>query len=1589
MKATEKSTKSAFRPNRPEPFFQMKEERNAFGGGEKNNAFLFGGTSDPPPFFAKAGIQAKLAIGQPNDRYEQEADAMADRIVQKRAAGANHPVQRMCADCAKEKEQGIAPKLQTKSIFESNEEPVQRKCTKCEAEAAREEQPAIQTRTSTVLQTSRSEEGAASSDLESRLSSTKGGGSPLPEETRSSMESSFGADFSGVKVHTDSGSVQMNQELGAQAFTHGSDIYFNSGKYSPGSTEGQRLLGHELTHVVQQGGSLINRSPSGPKNDPGPEDENIEMKAAENSVQKKGHEKGCCCPECSIEKGPEKISRDTQNQPVQKKQVNGSLIQLKPGSVVSHTFLGVGVSGGVDRKLRDRLNLVQSELQRQYDALPAAGKPATLKDYAGLDTIKGYQNRKGNHGTGKAVDVNYRNQPYIATRTTEGGTTTFGGEEGKASRGTRALRQPAVEVYDRAVSFTRTNSLTTDTADIGNRREGESATNVYRRFKRTSDALAQYFSLAFHNNYDEVKRRPVKNPETAAESDLLAIPTTERIDETIAIPSITAFMNNRDWQAVHPNYPLTPREQYFRILRDYEIVRKPMQRGNPAERPKDTRNPAKGFLHLPEHFVVAMMDVGKLRWGACEFSAKSNGDIHHFDLSTPHHSPALTSGLGAGPAQVLWKVDRSSSPPAVKKLGFWEYFQAHFSEVLPTGIYEMYAHPVVMAGDTYLKIYKKDGTLQFWPTNEYNLVEMPNDFGQRGGKDVLGGRIVNYSADDVETTEGDRYMSPEAAAALINTMGRFQLSSRNAQLAMGDASTSKGGSPRIEAGKSKRHQTHYKGNAFDARYLNAQGQSKVIGDGAFDTNANYDFIKTAVDEGYRYVIIGTDKVFKDLYNKLKSLRSIYKGLKVAREKHHNDHMHLAFNKKTPKGKIKPVKKSRAMETFWSPVIRYFGGDPDDVFVPMQRKLENPSGQDPLKKRPGTLTTPGIQKSVDESVTERQKPNAQVCLVHLHGNEENALQVALDAQNQYCANLVHLTNVQLPANVSFTNHRHITVRVTQGGTQQTWTVDPNRIFTERGIRQQLRGCPAGIKPAVERDLRTFRDGQLLPAIRRCRAGQTAGEGLAGQLPVVALHNNTPDELTIQNAVPRRARVRRGTATGGHRNPSVVPGEDHDDFLLVTTPADFQALRAHRNIVLQKTNLVGTRSDDGSLSVALSNDRYINIEAEGKTFTGRTSSEFQTNWDMATEVLQHLGVNQCDSSGNTIPATGQTGGREETAAQNATFNLWETLRQFRDVFSEEGENPSPAPAVQTSPEVKEPETGQSKKTTLQPENPLTLAPEKIQKQANNPLTSADLPAISSGTRATRVQRTAFMRDVYDRQVRLWTSQGAPYIHSVPPADLQTLSSRDSMPSRTIQLHRNIIGNVQSLLAQARTDLATARSASDPRVARVTDVRVRSGYRSATEQFGIWNQWYPQYYTDTQAHRRTLPGGEFGPDAAQYLAEYINVRVFSPGYSPHQQGQTIDITYRENGRWAKAETDPTTLAQWNASWLFDWMQQHAPAYGLAQNPNLNEPWHWETRPFDAAMIIMGRLIRRLVEEAIRLLNTVLGPEEDEGDSRAPNPE
>jgi len=92
----------------------------------------------------------------------------------------------------------------------------------------------------------------SSPDIEESVRAMRGGGQPLPEQLRASIEPQFGYDFSQVRVHTDSRAAESAKLVNALAFTTGKDIIFAAGQYSPQSISGRRLIAHELTHVVQQ-----------------------------------------------------------------------------------------------------------------------------------------------------------------------------------------------------------------------------------------------------------------------------------------------------------------------------------------------------------------------------------------------------------------------------------------------------------------------------------------------------------------------------------------------------------------------------------------------------------------------------------------------------------------------------------------------------------------------------------------------------------------------------------------------------------------------------------------------------------------------------------------------------------------------------------------------------------------------------------------------------------------------------------------------------------------------------------------------------------------------------------------------------------------------------------------------------------------------------------------------------------------------------------------------------------------------------------------------------------------------------------------
>ncbi|HYP01209.1 MAG TPA: DUF4157 domain-containing protein [Pyrinomonadaceae bacterium] len=179
-------------------------------------------------------VQPKLNLSTPGDRYEQEADRVADEIMRMPSPHNATPPPTATAHAS--------PQL------------VQRKCSSCES-AARRRKPA-EDEDRRIVQTKRvtgeSSPAPASHRLHAETGAPQGGGASLPQSARAFFEPRFGHDFTHVRVHTDARADEMARAINARAFTVGQDIGFRAGEYQPDSFEGRKLLAHELTHTLQQ-----------------------------------------------------------------------------------------------------------------------------------------------------------------------------------------------------------------------------------------------------------------------------------------------------------------------------------------------------------------------------------------------------------------------------------------------------------------------------------------------------------------------------------------------------------------------------------------------------------------------------------------------------------------------------------------------------------------------------------------------------------------------------------------------------------------------------------------------------------------------------------------------------------------------------------------------------------------------------------------------------------------------------------------------------------------------------------------------------------------------------------------------------------------------------------------------------------------------------------------------------------------------------------------------------------------------------------------------------------------------------------------
>jgi hypothetical protein len=156
-------------------------------------------------------IQNKLAIDQPGDQYEQEADQVAEQVMRMAV-----PVMQRKKGCP---------------AREEDEEPVQAKTLSGAGRATGEA-------------------------LEPGVEAARRTGQPLDPVVRAFFEPRFGYDFSRVRVHTGAEAEQSARDVNAHAYTVGNNIVFGINRFAPESNNGRKLIAHELTHIVQQNGKV-------------------------------------------------------------------------------------------------------------------------------------------------------------------------------------------------------------------------------------------------------------------------------------------------------------------------------------------------------------------------------------------------------------------------------------------------------------------------------------------------------------------------------------------------------------------------------------------------------------------------------------------------------------------------------------------------------------------------------------------------------------------------------------------------------------------------------------------------------------------------------------------------------------------------------------------------------------------------------------------------------------------------------------------------------------------------------------------------------------------------------------------------------------------------------------------------------------------------------------------------------------------------------------------------------------------------------------------------------------------------------------
>lgn len=317
---------------------------------------------------------------------------------------------------------------------------------------------------------------------------------------------------------------------------------------------------------------------------------------------------------------------------------------------------------------------------------------------------------------------------------------------------------------------------------------------------------------------------------------------------------------------------------------------------------------------------------------------------------------------------------------------------------------------------------------------------------------------------------------------------------------------------------------------------------------------------------------------------------------------------------------------------------------------------------------------GVHRKMHNKVLlEALRPDAKACIVHLHGEEHTAAAVAQELYGRRCVNYVHLDTDQGP--LSGTQQRFVEFDMDVNSVNFTCKADPNRVFSDKGrkddaihkwveekvkvkdkttgeekiqkVSKKVVNCrptnasakttgitDADLEKAAAIELKTFVDSEWAAGIRKCRGG-TGTKDLAGPLPVLASHNNEGSDEAKEQILDKY--VGQWDAKDARVAPAANPDYGADashrsDVLFVTDPKDYKAIKGDYNVGLQSLP-VPPKGEDGSLSVALQNARFITVEKKGRDHAAlvKLGSGFQghdsvyvKNYAMAAKALDVFGV-----------------------------------------------------------------------------------------------------------------------------------------------------------------------------------------------------------------------------------------------------------------------------------------------------------------------------------------------------------------------------